>query len=489
MNPIVEFFLLPLSPVVALATTAVVLIMAECVPALNFPRVKTALAVAGTLVSLYFALFLLRVWPIEFATTGVGASASWIVEFAKSYYLNSTTLVLYAAIAVFTGLSLLFLSFQFATSTLRTEVQALTLFVACGMMLLVSANTLIMVFLALELMSLPTYILVGIQRRDRLSCEAALKYFLFGSFATVLLVFGIALLYAQLGTLSLPLITERLSGSQALTSNPLALAAVGLLMIATAFKVGAVPFHMWVPDTYQGAPTSVTGFMGSAVKLAGFGLALRLFGGMLSPLAGVWAGPLVAIAVLTILVGNLAALAQDNLKRLFAYSSISHAGFLLLEIAVGPAGTAANLTYYLVVYGLMFLGLFAGILLVETQTKSADISVLSGFGFTHPLLGAALALFALSAAGLPPTAGFFAKYFIFADTVRAGYTWAVVLGLLGSLIGAYYYLRVLVYLYMKEAKDKMALPPGYRWVSFGITLAALGVIFFSFQPAVLSFLR
>jgi NADH-quinone oxidoreductase subunit N len=355
------------------------------------------------------------------------------------------------------------------------------------MMLLASADSLLMVFMALELLSLPTYALVGIQRRDRASSEASLKYFLFGSFATVLLVFGIALLYAQFGTLSIPRLAEAMRSVDlsTLSSQALVYGGLVLLIVAIGFKVGLVPFHMWLPDAYQGAPTAVTGFMGSAIKLAGFAMAVRVLWGIFLPLAQTWSNGLAVLAVITMFVGNIAALVQDNLKRMFAYSSVSHAGYLML----GVSGVLANgrpsfesLNYYLVVYGLMFLGLFGILTLLDKETRSTDIFHVSGLGFTHPLLGFLFSLFALSAAGIPPTAGFFAKYFVFMDVVKAGKTWFVVLALISSLIGIFYYLRVLVFLYMREPKEALNLRRGGFFMFAALILCATILVYLSIKP-------
>jgi NADH-quinone oxidoreductase subunit N len=243
---------------------------------------------------------------------------------------------------------------------------------------------------------------------------------------------------------------------------------------------------MWVPDVYQGAPSPITGFMGAAIKLAGFGFAIRLFWELFLPIAPAWKPILTWLAIITMFVGNIAALAQDNLKRLFAYSSISHAGYLLVGLTAAAGSAAAPSTgplfYYLLVYGLMFLGLLACIQYLETATGSTEIFHLSGLGFTHPLIGLCIAVFALSGAGIPPTAGFFAKYFLFMEAVKAGNVMLVVLAVISSLIGVYYYLRVIVFLYMKESKDRVALGarPGLTYAC--ILFCALSLFVFAFSP-------
>jgi NADH-quinone oxidoreductase subunit N len=280
-------------------------------------------------------------------------------------------------------------------------------------------------------------------------------------------------LYAQFGTLLIPQIAQALSTfiTQPGANLGLVYASLVLFIAAVGFKVGVVPFHMWVPDVYQGAPASITGWMGSAIKFAGFILATRIFWGIYAPLAIQWTAWLQVIALTTMFVGNLAALAQDNLKRLFAYSSISHAGYLLFAVSTLTPGAVdvGPIYYYLVVYGLMFLGLFGCLAFLESSSKSTEVYQLSGMGFTHPLLGVCMAVFALSAAGIPPTAGFFAKYFILLQAVKSGQTIATVIAVLSSVIGVYYYLRVLVYLYMKESKETVSLQKnklGYLAVVF-----------------------
>lgn len=488
MSTVIDLFLYPLAPYFSVTIAALLLIFVECFPggSQKGKPVKYAIALLGAASGLFFSWMLLHSPP-----TPLGSDAPvWVVEFAKHYRLDSVSLYFYGAISLFTLLSLIFMNSRFTGSDIRTEIFTLVLFIAGGMMLLVSADSLLMVFMAIELLSLPTYVLVGIQRRDKRSSEAALKYFLFGSFATVLLVFGITLLYAHFNTLSIPKIASMLQGQalEAPTAKALVYGGMALLSIAIAFKVGIAPFHMWVPDVYQGAASPVTGFMGSAIKLAGFGLAIRVMWGMFLPLADHWSNTLAVLAVITMFVGNIAALAQDNLKRMFAYSSVSHAGYLLLGIAsVGTSAPQVSaLSYYLVVYGLMFLGLFGILTLIERQTRSTDIYALSGMGFSHPLLGLCLALFSLSGAGIPPTAGFFAKYFVFLDAVRAGKTTFVVLGLISSAIGIYYYLRVIVYLYMKEARERMQLGKVGPLAYIGIVVCAIAMFFFSVTPNALN---
>jgi NADH-quinone oxidoreductase subunit N len=485
MNPTTAYFLLPASPVLLLVLTAMILVLLECFPAIAVRPLKFAIALLGVIASLGAIFYLWEIPPQIVVPPGPGAPL-WLSAFAQSYRLDATAILFYAGIGLFTILSLVFSNAHFHDEEALPEISILTLFIASGMMLLVSADSLLMVFLALELLSLPTYVLVGIHRKDRYSCEAALKYFLFGSFASVLLVFGIALAFAQFGTLSLTQIAGLLRSSPLPENRALIFSSLSLIFVSVAFKVGIVPFHMWIPDVYQGAPSPITGFMGSTIKLAGFGLATRLLWGMFLPLAAEWGRVVEVLAILTMFVGNLAALVQDNLKRMFAYSSVAHAGYLFLAIASvsGVGGpNVSPLFYYLIVYGLMFLGLFGILALIEKQTKNTEIYQISGFGFSHPLLAACLALFALSAAGIPPTAGFVAKYFVLREAVRSGKTSLVVLAVLSSAIGAFYYLRVIVYLYMKENKEHLQFPARHHRLAFTcIVLCALSMLYFAAMP-------
>lgn len=481
---IINEFLVPVSPVLSLMLAAVVLIVLETVfKGERGQAGKLLVALGGPLLSILFVSLLVPVATSGSLATDNSQLPAWLMEFKNSYQLDRLSGALFLAVGFFMLLTLVFVESFLTGLKEKTEVFALLLFAGAGMMLLVSAGNLLMLFMALELMSLPTYILVGLRKNDLRSSEAALKYFLYGSFATVLLVFAIALLYGQFGTLQLNAISG-LFKSQVPTGVA-TLAAFGLLLAAIGFKVGMAPYHLWVPDAYQGAPTPVTGFMGSAIKLAGFGLAIRVFGQTLLPLVQEWAPPLSYFSVFTIFVGNLAALRQTDLKRLFAYSSISHAGYLFLGvISLGGSPQALEaLQYYLWVYGLLFLGTFGLLSLVEMHKKNLEFDRLNGLGFQRPVLGFCFLLFLLSAAGIPPTAGFFSKYFILIQAFQSGQRLSVVLAAMSSLIGVFYYLRVISHLYMKSAGTAEASVPRAPKAAFlGILLCGLAMIYFSFVP-------
>jgi len=487
MSALISGFFYPLSPFLSLVGSAVLVLGVECVSENAFKKTKTAIALLGVLSSIFFTLMLWHAGLGDLSSI-VASADVWLQAFLEAYALDNFSLAFFMGIGVFTFISLAFLYLTFGDRVDYGEILILTLFVAAGMVLLVSAYSLLIIFLALELISLPTYVLVGMKRGDRQSAEAALKYFLFGAFASALLVLGIALIYAQFGTLNLLNLStlSQMQMSQPISDRLITHVGLAILIVAAGFKVGLVPFHMWVPDVYQGAHSSITGFMGSAIKLVGFGLMIRLLWVGFLPLAHQWIPILNALAIFTMFVGNLAALVQDNLKRMFAYSSIAHAGYLLLGITSIPLSgpTPEAVYYYLIVYGLMFLGLFGILALVENQIDDTDISRFSGFGFTHPVLGACLTLFTLSLAGIPPTAGFFAKYFLFIQVVKTGNTPLLVLAMISVLIGAYYYLRLLVYLYMKDSKETLVLRPS-KFAFSCIVLCALSMLYFAVDTSLI----
>ncbi len=304
-------------------------------------------------------------------------------------------------------------------------------------------------------MSLSLYVMVGFRRNQLESNEAALKYFLLGAFASGFLLYGIALLYGATGATDLGRIGDFLGGSP-LGRDPLVLVGGLLVLTGFLFKVAAVPFHMWTPDAYQGAPTSVTGFMSAGAKAAGFAALLRVLLRALPSLAHDWQPLLAVVAMLTMTVGNVTALLQNNLKRMLAYSSIAHAGYLLVAIVAGNAEGSAAAVFYLAVYSAMNLGAFA---LLTMLGRGGDepvlVSDLAGLGFRQPLLGLALTLFMVSLGGIPPTAGFMGKVLVFGAAVKAGLVWPlVVVGVLNSVVSVYYYLRVTVALYMRSPEGE-----------------------------------
>ncbi len=326
------------------------------------------------------------------------------------------------------------------------EFYALLLLSTAGMMLLVAATDFLVLFLGLELMSIPIYVLAGFDRRKLRSNESALKYFLVGSFASGLLLYGIALVYGVTGALDYAAVQAALA-----PGNPLALIGMGLLVVGFAFKVSAVPFHQWTPDVYEGAPAAVTAYMSVTVKLAAFAALLRVavgaFGDALASLQDIfW-----MLALLTILVGNVMATIQTNVKRLLAYSSVAHAGYLLLGFATGTVEAYSAVLFYLLGYAFMNLGAFAVLISLSTNGQDCEeLEDLAGLARSRPGLAALLTLFAISLAGIPGTVGFVAKFFLFKAAVDAGLIGLTIVAVFGSLVSVYYYLRLPVLMYMHE---------------------------------------
>jgi len=363
------------------------------------------------------------------------------------------------------------------------EFYALVLFATVGMMLMAAANDLLVFFLGLETMSIAVYVLTGIWRASERSSEAAMKYFLMGAFATGFLLYGISLIYGATGSTNLNLIADSLV--EAPGEWPLYLVGGGfLLLVGFAFKVGVVPFHFWVPDVYEGAPTPVTGFMAVAVKAAAFAAWARVLLHKLSALDSDWVFPLWLIAIGTMTLGNLLALTQSSVKRMLAYSSIAHAGYLLIAIVVGEEWGGLPLLFYVASYGLMTVGAFAVLTCIaDADGPNENYGSFAGLGFRRPFLGLAMSIFMLSLAGFPPLAGFVGKFYVFRGAVLSGYIGLAIVGVLNSLLSVVYYLRVIVAMYMEEGgvDGKSFRQAPYVYVA--IALALVGTIYLGVLPA------
>ncbi|MCZ6625216.1 MAG: NADH-quinone oxidoreductase subunit N [Deltaproteobacteria bacterium] len=363
------------------------------------------------------------------------------------------------------------------------EYYALILFSTFGMILMATANDLILFFLGLETMSIAVYILTGMWRERSQASEAAMKYFITGAFATGFLLYGIALIFGATGSTNLARISTSLT--QSVNQWPhLLLAGVFLLLIGLAFKVAAVPFHFWVPDVYDGAPTPITAFMAVSVKAAAFAGWARIFLHQLAPLGDEWARPLWALAILTMTVGNLLAIAQSSVKRMLAYSSIAHAGYLLIGVLAGGEVGGPALLFYLLAYAPMTLGALAVVMaLKEGERDNEAYSHFAGVGLKRPFLGMAMSIFMLSLAGFPPLAGFTGKFYLFRSAIVAGYTELAIIGALNSLLSVIYYLRVIVMMYMEEGGvegKSFAMAP-YLYAVIAIT--ALATVYLGLLPA------
>jgi NADH-quinone oxidoreductase subunit N len=343
------------------------------------------------------------------------------------------------------------------------EYYSLLLFSLFGMMVMVSAANLLVFFLGIETMSISLYVLAALNRQDPRSTEAGMKYLILGAFSTAFLLYGIALLFAAIGTVDYAGIAAYFNGQ--FTLGPILVASIALMLTGFAFKVAAVPFHFWSPDVYEGAPTTVTAFMSTGPKAAAFVGLIRVFGIALQPTSALWVDVLTWIAMLTMTLGNVVALRQTSIKRMLAYSSIAHAGYLLVGIVTGTPMAFAATGYYLVAYAFMNLGAFAICILLNRRGEgNYGYDSFRGMGFAHPLLGITMTIFMLSLTGVPPTAGFFGKLYVFSSAIKEGHMMLAIVGLLNSAVGAYYYLRVITLLYMHKPEGETALstPLSYR---------------------------
>jgi NADH-quinone oxidoreductase subunit N len=370
----------------------------------------------------------------------------------------------------------------------RGEYYALMLFATSGMMLMASAGDLITLYLGLELMALSIYILAGFMRNDSRSNEAGIKYLLLGAFSSGIMLYGMSLLYGISGTTNLNMILAFLRGAD--LANPVLFLAMVMLIVSFGFKVAAVPFHMWVPDVYEGAPTSVTAFMSAGPKVAGFAVLLRIFSHTLLPLQDHATAILAGLAVLTMAVGNIMAIAQTNIKRMLAYSSIAHAGYALVGLAAGGPDGAASVMLYVLIYAVMNMGAFGVVIMLrQSGARGEEITDFSGLGKTNKVAAFLMLIFMFSLTGIPPMAGFIGKFYIFKSAVQAGMVWLAVVGVLFSSISAYFYLRVIMLMYMHEPKEEFSLVQSPA-LALALAISVTAVIVIGVYPsAVLEFAR
>ncbi|MGH2491062.1 MAG: NADH-quinone oxidoreductase subunit N [Candidatus Limnocylindria bacterium] len=363
------------------------------------------------------------------------------------------------------------------------EYYATICFSTVGAMTIALSTDLITLFVGLELMTIPIYVLAGMQRRDRFANEAALKYFLLGAFSSALLVYGFAWLYGVTGSTryaDIAIELQRIGLANGPTIVALALVTVGL-----GFKAAVVPFHQWTPDAYDGAPTPATAFMSVGPKAAAFAAILRVLMSALAPLAVDWSTVFAVLAAVTMTGGNIVALVQTNTKRMLAYSRIAHTGYILAAVAAlaaGPSATAAVL-FYLFAYGVMNLGAFACLLYFDIEgSRGATLDELNGFGRRHPIGAFAFFVFLISLTGIPPTVGFVAKVFVILPVLDAGYTWLAVLIALNAVLAAFYYLRVVVHMYMYDAETGAPMVVNTRLLSTALGVSALATIVLGILP-------
>ncbi|MGF1671839.1 MAG: NADH-quinone oxidoreductase subunit N [Balneolaceae bacterium] len=359
------------------------------------------------------------------------------------------------------------------------ELYAMVLFATTGMLGLASSNNLITLFISLETMSIALYVIAGLIKDEKMGAEAALKYALLGGFSTGFLLYGIALIYGATGTMYL---TEIAMAAEA---SLLFIAGSALLLVGLFFKISAVPFHMWTPDVYQGTPTTMTAYMATASKAATFIAFILILTRMLPPGdGGDWTNIIQIIAIITMIIGNLIALVQDNVKRMLAYSSIAHAGYLLVGLAAGTPEGYSGVLYYLFAYTLMNVGAF-GVIAYYEHNRNLDFTNIdnyAGLGFRQPVMGVLLSIFLFSLAGIPPFVGFLGKYYVFAAAINAGLIPLAIIGVLASAASVYYYLRVMVYLYFKEAYRAYEMKtPGFVF-KYALIILCIATVYYGIEP-------
>ncbi len=476
MNAVLD--LRPIIPAAIVAVTGVVVLLAQAFAPSGRAAPSPVLSLAG-LAGALASVWLLAGGRAEGAVLAGALTADGLALFLQAVIL---------AVAVLTVL--LSPAYLRANGMERGEYYALLLFSVVGMLGLVSTLELVSMFVALEIMSVALYGMVGLDRARPESQEAALKYFVNGAFASAFLLYGVALVYGVSGSTSLDRITRAL-GVASPETLPLAVLGAALLLVGFGFKVASVPFHMWAPDVYEGAPTPVTAFMSAGVKAAAFGALLRVFGYGLADLASHWQPLVAALAIVTMLLGNLAALAQRNLKRLLAYSSIAHAGYLMSALVAAPVLAGEAILFYVVAYAAVNLGGFGVIAaLSKGGQEPATVADLAGLAERRPLLAATLTLFLVSLTGIPITAGFVGKFYLFNAAVASGWVVLALVGVLASVVSAYYYLRVVVAMYMEPplGEDRWAaVSPA---AALALALSAGVTLLFGLWPApVLTFAR
>ena len=356
------------------------------------------------------------------------------------------------------------------------------LFATAGMMLMATATDLLVIFLALEVMSLAVYVLTGIRRDSPASTEAAFKYFLLGAFASAFFLYGIAFTYGLTGSTRLDRIGS-LMAAQAMSPTPMQFLALGLLIVGFAFKVSAVPFHMWTPDAYEGAPPAVTAFMSTGVKAAAFAAFVRVFLSAFEPLRGNWSEVIWILAAATMIVGTVVGVVQSNVKRMLAYSSIGHGGYLLVALVSGNDFGKGAVLFYLLTYAITNIGAFGVIALLDNADRPNDqVSDYAGLWNERPGLAALMTIFLLSLGGFPPMAGFIAKWYVFSAAVKAGYTGLAIIGVLTSVISVFFYLRIVVMMYMTPTDTPAQFPAVPKIAGAALVVSAILIFYLGILP-------
>jgi NADH-quinone oxidoreductase subunit N len=472
MNPYnlaaINFAWLPILPLIAVTIGAIVILLVGVRMADDESEGLGWLALATLGVAFVLALGLI-------GQTGVAFAGALAVDGFSAFF--GLAILIAAAFTI-----LMSLDYASDNNLAGAEYYSLLLFSTVGMMLMAAAGDLIVIFLGLETMSIAVYVLAGLRRRDPRSNEAAIKYFLLGAFSTGFLLYGIALIYGATGSIKLDAIHAELSAP--MTSSPLLRLGLAMMLVGFGFKVAAVPFHMWTPDVYEGAPTPITAFMAVGVKLGAFAGFVRIFLVGFLPVSGQWSDALWVLAALTMTTGNVVAVVQTNIKRMLAYSAIAHAGYVLVGMIAASAEGGAAVLYYLLGYAFATLGAFGVVVALERRQLAGDlIADYRGLSTRSPALAGAMALFLLSFTGVPPLAGFMGKFYVFSAALRHGYTYLVVIAVINSVIAAFYYFSVMVAMYMEEGGVEPVRMTRKPALVAAIGLSAIATVLVGVYPA------
>ncbi|MCO4291282.1 NADH-quinone oxidoreductase subunit N [Solitalea sp. MAHUQ-68] len=422
------------------------------------------------IVVLYLGLYKVKGALLPVSVLGLlGAEASLVCGWDKNIsYFNEMLVfnnyaIAFSILLIATTILIFLMSGNYfeKISSNVAEYYTILLFALTGGITMVSFQNMTMLFIGIEILSVSMYIMAGIKKNDTSSNEAALKYFLMGSFATGILLFGIALIYGATGSFNLTEIAGKASEQPFLFYT-----GVIFMLIAMTFKVGAAPFHFWTPDVYQGAPTLVTSYMSTVVKTAGFAAFLRLFGSAFSSVPPIWTVTIAAMVVITLLIGNITAAFQQNVKRMLAYSSISHAGYMLIAILLLGQASPNAILIYSVAYSIASVASFGVIVAVKEHKGSDDLSAFNGLGRTNPVLAFVMTVALCSLGGIPLTAGFFGKFYIFGVAIAANYTWLIAIAVLMAAVGIYYYFKVIIAMYLRDSEsgESIQLNGSYQFV-------------------------
>ncbi|MEY2989460.1 MAG: NADH-quinone oxidoreductase subunit NuoN [Candidatus Nanopelagicales bacterium] len=489
--PSIDYF--AISPMIVIFGAAIVSVLVEAFAPRSVRRFLQLLIVFGALI----ASFVLIVLNVD--TRVVTAGGSVVIDGPALLFQGSILILAILGVGLMAERSIDPVGDAFAARVsalpgseeekqftqrgyLQTEIWPLTLFAVLGMLLFVSANDLLLMFVALEVISLPLYLMTGMARRRRLiSQEAALKYFLLGVFASAFFLYGAALVYGYSGSINFTEIAQTISSKP--SESIILLIGIGMLMVGPLFKIGAVPFHQWVPDVYQGAPTAVVGFMAATVKIAAFGALLRLLYVAFGGVRWDWEPIIWIVASASMILGSILALVQTDIKRLLGYSWIAQAGFILVGLAAASPAGLTSTKFYVISYGFATVGTFAVVSMVrDPNGEATNLANWAGLGRKSPIVAMALSIFLLGLAGIPLTSGFVSKFLVFIAAVEAGATWLVIIGVVASLIAAFFYVRVIVIMFFAKPTEQtavVAVPSAFTTVALAASVAVtviLGVV-------------